>query len=376
MKKYLFIFFLVLLSLSLSLSSFALGNTYVFSDVWNAAVFTNSIVLTDSDQSGELISAGILSLTQDSSSFEIGFDDSLDFKGIQYSGDRKSSFDVQVPINLIVTDNQTLFCDFYFLSTQTLNSFNLSLTGLSATSNVSIPVTLTEYSSGLLNSPTYSIYGGVSGYTEIYNANSVYKISISYNPSNTINIQSLVFNITLSSSVSGVSSFVLGAFGSTDLVSLPEGVEDYLADISNKAGLTNSRILALINEIRSLQTKIDTIVSSIGSSSSTTNNYYNQILNPSDDNSDTLAQLEEDLTAAKEELAEIKEVISSVPVPSSDDLFNTSTISDSEEFITNAFDDPDVQLTFSSLFSIPIFLQLLLAVGALATISYVLYGKR
>lgn len=377
MKKFLFIIFIVALSLSLSLNSLALGNEYTFSDAWNSVVFSNVNVYngTDTVPAG-FISAGILSATNSNGSISFGYDDGLSFKGAEYSGSRASTFTVSIPCNISVSNEQTLTWNLWFLTSSDLFSADFSAYAINDSTSVSLPVTAVKYDETLLTNLVYNSSGGISGTSDVYTGNSAYCLTIKHQPSSgSTVIKSLALSFTLSTSVGGVTSFVVGALGSTTPVSLPSDVVETLKDISNDTGLTSSRLLTLINEIRSLQTKIDTIVFSLGSNSSTINNYYNQILNPSEEQEVTLSELEDLLNEAKQELAEAKEVINSVQAPTSEDLSAVNSLGTTQALYV--IESEQTQEIFSFIFSKLEFLTgLILTILAIATLGYVLFGKK
>ena len=379
MKKFLFIFFTVALSLSLSLSSLALGNEYTFSDAWNSVVFSNVNVYNGTDTvPADFVSSGILSASNTNGSLTFGNNDGLSFKGSLYSGSRASTFTVSIPCNITVNSQQTLTWNLWFITSANVVSSDFSSYGVNSSSTFSLPISVACYNETDLINLVYNSSGGISGKTEVYNGESAYCVTINYSPTSGTSVFesiTLSFSVQTGGGVSGLTSFVVGSLGSTLPVSLPSDVIATLKDISKDTTLFNSRILTLINEIRSLQSQVDSIVSSLGSNSLTTNNYYQQILNPSDDQEATLSELEELLTSAKEELAEAKEIINSVQAPTSDDLAAVNT--DGSISALNVIESEQTQEIFSSIFSKLDFLTgLILTVLAIATLGYVLYGKK
>lgn len=375
MKKFLFILFLVLLSLSLSFNTFALGNSYVFSDLWNSLVFSEAKILRNNTTTveGDLISSDGLVFTA-GDVIDLGIT-GTHFKGVKYGYSAGStSLTVSLPVNISVANEQNLSWQLFFVTPDLWDTDTVQISAYGIHGNTTYPIsTSVRFGTNLkLYSPVYNSTGGVSGSTTVFSGNSCAMIDLSY----TIATGTAIFDtIDITFNNLSSSSFVLGALGSLDTVSLPSDVVSMIKDISNNTNLTNSRLLSLINEIREMQTTLEDLLGSIGSNSSTTNNYYNQILNPSEDHSNTIAKLEQDLASAKEELFEIQEVINSVPSPTYDDLAsaNSDGISSSLSIIQS-----DVsQELFTSIFSKLDFLTgMILSVLAIATLGYVLFGKK
>lgn len=373
MKKFLFILFLVLLSLSLSLFSLALGNEYTFSDAWNTVVFSQGQILTGSSsiQSG-YISAQVISVNDGVNTFELGLDDSYSFKGSQYSGSRQSVFDLSLPVNISISNEQELRWNLYFLSSD-VSDLTFNVSGVGSGSSTPINVTLKEYESGSLYNLVYSSLGGVTGSTEVYSASTLYCLSLQYQPGSGSKYFETI-NISISGSTA-IASWVLGAMGTTDLVSLPSDVVEMIKDISNNTGLTNSRISALLTDLRTVTSQLNDIISSMSDSSSGSQGYYQAVLVPSVEIQEITQELTDQVSDIKQEVTEMKDVLSSVKLPSNDDVFTQNQ--EAEDITMDVLtSDPEVNNFFKELLNNSIVSYILIAVFGCALIGYILFGKK
>lgn len=396
MKKFLFFFHCIILSISLSILSFAVSNEYNFSNSWNKIIFNLSSITTSSDTYNSILEeAPFITLYDNDNYFTLGFTDTTSFSGIEYSGSRSDFFIVDIPVNLRITNEDTLTWSLYFFSRSNLSGYNITTRGVTSTGSVvDFDTTLTEFDSGELNS--LNVSSGAVG--TIYSAEKVVNIDSYFNHNSTTitieRIQVVIENVQ-AFGVNGISSFILGAMGSDELVSIPSDVYQVLLDISNKVGLTNSRVLAMLTELRSMAgvlndifatsadtnnaiygliEQLDSVISSLGNSASVSQQINNYISMPSEQQQAVTEQLTELVSAAKEELAEIKEIISSVTPPTYTDIQDSQSDGISE--VHEVLESEDLTLITDSVFSIPTLETMFLIVFALATISFILFGKK
>lgn len=374
MRKYLFIITLLALLLSLSVSSLAISNEYTFSNMWNRSVFAKSyIIANNTNYLSDVTTASMLKFSNGVDETSIGYQDSVYFSGISYENERASSFDISIPMGIHLNEYNTLdYCMYLLLPGDYSEVIINSIAVLSNGSTLNITTSLTEYDSGGLYSQIPNSFGGIESVNTVYSAEDVYVLDLYLDPSSNIDIDYLTISMSLSSSAG---SFVLGAFGSTEVVSLPDYVDSYLATLSNRINLTNNRILTLINELRTTNSKIDDVLSAISSSSAGTTVLTQFLQTPSAEQSEVTENLEKLVEEAKKELEEIKEVISSVSAPTADDLIAANT--DGVDAALGIIDNEQTQQVFSSIFEKLNFLPgLITAILAIATVGYVLFGKK
>lgn len=372
MRKYLFIITFMALLLSLSFNCLAVTNRYTFSDVWNSSVFSKSYILTSSSNSpGKLVSAPLLDIYQGNNVTSYGYNDTVSFSGIEYDGNSSNSFDISIPFGIYL--NEYNYMDYYLYLLSSESDISLTATAITSTGkSVSITPTITDYTRGTLKGYTMNSFGGIDSVNDIYSSSAAHQIRLYLDPSDNITIDYINISIVFNSSID---SFVLGAVGSTDIVSLPDNVENFLSTLSNRINLTNNRILQLINELKLTNSKIDEVLSALSSASAGTTVLTQFLQTPTQDQTAVTENLEQLVEEAKQELEEIKEVISSVTAPTSDDLISVNT--DGVDSALGIISDDQTQQVFSSIFDKLYFLPgLILSVLAIATLGYVLFGKK
>lgn len=393
MKKIIYPILMLALLLSLSLSAVALGNSYTFTTSWWQAVFNNIVFYDGSTRSVEP-QEGYAQVDG------ITFDPGIDYENRFIWFERiasSSTISITIPLNVELPlgyDSLNLTFLLSSMKNITINSVALSVGGSSVTPEYTYTTSdvdfgyLTYSGSNTIFTPVYSGSGGRLDIDYIKNISSKAQT-----------IDSLTINLTMSAS-SG--SIALGAFGSTNTVVLPDAVYDSLYNIKVYVQQLYSRMGTLIEEVRDIQTqlddvlqelalnnitsedangylldimsKLDELASAIGQSGSYSLQLSQYLQQPNEDQQQATEELKSLVQDAKDELAEIKETLTSVTVPTMSDIEEVN--SDINVTIDEALQSEELTTVLGSIFEQSTVISMMLIVISLATVGYVMFGKR
>ena len=176
-----------------------------------------------------------------------------------------------------------------------------------------------------------------------------------------------------------IPNYYYGFFATKSLnVALPDYVYDNLNGILNELKNQSTQLNDALYQLALLNLKIQELIDEQGNSSSVTNNYYETVTVPSSSDEERQAYIEELITKAEEKVEELNASIDKV-----DSTFNeitTSTITNVDTSIKQSIDEYLTDSSFTALmegiFSLDLVMTLLLGAFALATVGYILFGKR
>lgn len=401
MKKILFNIFLVSLLLITSISALAVSNVYTFSADWNKIVFDLATMSNStSDVDPSIVIAPGLSYKLSDSDDMISFGSDLLFVGSEYSGKSDSSFLVDIPVNLRITNEDTLTWSMWLLINTTLSDASVSAFGITPEGTyVTIDVSAQSYDFARLQTYSLNSFGGVESIETVYSGNTVQNLVLSYDNNATQTLERIQLVISTSAKID---SFVVGALGSQNLVSVPSDVYQLLLDISNKTGLTNSRILSMLTEIRNIYSTLQSmqgtqsdmygvsaeisnqidglieqlqdVISSLGNSADISTQINNYLTQPSAEQIAITEELTQLVSDAKNELSEIKQVLSTVVVPTVDNIINSNP--NGYDSAIGVLSNDDTSTIMDSVFSSDILVNALVMVISIATLGFILYGKK
>lgn len=370
MKKIISVIMSVFLLFNLSISSIAMGNSYSFTSSWFRVLFENSVVYNNSNQASFETSGGVIAQNGLVYNADDGYNTSAIYLNTN-SSVKSGTVSVTIPLNV------TLYRSVEYLELEFFTSFSNTVNFVDATvrvgnSNLSTTSTAIDLDNLQFGSVVFPSASATHGTFEAEISGRGQKINVRYFK-NLSSSEQVIDSITLNFTTTG-SSFALGVPCVDSLVNLPDSFYDAIYSIKIFEVLRYNQMTNLLNYIESIQGQLDELMGSLGDSSSITENYYNTIINQSPEQSEQVSALQQDLAAAKQELAEMQEVIDSIDVPTFEDI-STSTV-DSDQLIETSLGSEEVSNVFSAFFDSGILTNLLLIVFGLATVSYILYGKR
>lgn len=371
MKKIICLILIFTLLLSLSISVFAVGNSYSFTSTWWQACFNQSLVFSNNVEKKSTVYVGKASVDGYLYNSDEQYNSSLVWVESQYIP--SGTTNVVIPLNLL------LHSSYEYLDLEFLIAYEGDVTVNSATvqignSNYSTDIDVTSFDLlefGNISFPTASATQAT--FVPSYSGKG-YRVGVRY-VKNISSIQQTIDSVTLNLTT-GSTSLAVGAPCNNNTVVLPDSFYDAIYTVKLVTRLVYNNIVDINENISSIQSQLDDILSAIGDSGSSTENYYNTIINQSPEQAAVVAQLQSDLAAAKEELAEIQEVITSVPAPSADNIFNTDTSTSSEDYISDALSDNTVLDLFTYFFNNSFVIMAFGVTITIATVSYILYGKK
>lgn len=417
MRKYiLFTILLVSLLLSFSIGVAALGEDYLFSEMYWRTVFQNTTTrfsrysttdyirpsLTDT-RLFALLNGGVYGAEGDGEPTPLIVSpvDGYDITGGS----------IFLPVDLDVLPNQTLGLTFFVVYEQ---SYPLPMTQepfFSLTSNdnsdVSFDVSISSYNgdSNLIYLGTWN--SSVGGFQESYGGYG-YVINCSWtnNTTSTEHINSLIFYQRYYDQIGLYNrnpSFYFGVSVSNNAaVVLPSYVETNLINIGNLLKLNNDKFDVLLSDVDSLLDLIDwiyndlqlstsytidtygkvvelleavnTVAESLSYNGMHTSNIHRYLSEPDELQEATIQEIKDLLIEAKSELSEMKETIDSVVVPQLKDINDVNQ--DINVKIDEALASPELNTVLGSIFEQGTVITMLLMVISTCTIGYVLFGKK
>lgn len=402
MKKIISVIFLMLaLLLSFSLNAFAIGNDWTFNSNYFSVAMANS-----TNYFGYTSDNGSVSKVS-TSEYRVRFNGveityplvGGIYKGTASNGSFNESYYVvdymsfNIPMVFTVPAGETVTFQFY-IQGYVRGAYNpyVDIESVSAglklnSNNNTIILSDIQYNKVSCDSEigkqVVDLTGQQTGF-EVIEAGEGFLFTIKYNNNSSYDrkFKSFHFNVTLdnntfySANESDNQHFLYyGFFAEKESNTiLPSYVEENLISIGNEIKTTNEKLQTLISQIEELQKQLEEIKNEMGGNSSTTNNYYNQIVNPSPEQTAKQQELQQMLDTAKEELAEMQKTMGTVTVPTASDI-SSATSYDTQVSIDNALNNEDVNGILSLFFDNSLILTMLLSVISIATVGYVLHGK-
>lgn len=395
MKKIFFIIFIcITLFLSFSFNSFALGNDWSF----NSNYYTTALLNSNSNfytLNGSVYND--TSRTISNAYLKIGgtlAPNEFIYRSFSQTETSQGFYDFGfgVPMNFTVEPNQTVNFQFVIAGKSAYSALNIDnyafrlrrsndnvFMNLSSSNYVSFNSRLTSIVFGHMVSN-----GSVEYFQEDFTQQG-FLVDLTYTNTNDTSIS---FNmLALNLSVNEVGGFLAdrtedeyiyyGFFSTKDTNTiLPSYVEENLISIGNELKLANDRLLQLISEVQNLSKELEDIKASLGASSTVTNNYYEQVLKGDPEVIERQEAIAEELIQAKREADQIIEELAQVE----NYKISVEQIGSISTNITGSLDDYMASGATKSLFSIffenSLIMGFLLSAFSLATVSYIMFGKR
>lgn len=429
MKKIIILFFVVLALLTTSsITAFALGNDFTFSPAWYDGVLNNSLFsYTKVEYNGN---TGNESIVSEGSDLEISdlhnayilnsyvrlngnlvgsnaspnkyvyFEYGDSYKGQVAPSEGFKVVEFDSPVSVTVEPNQTFNFQVLFLIKHHPSNSNYS--GYEYEINIRDIIRLIDkndhiytlsnsnetnkkeslyYKDVELGHLQYSSSSSIHGTWVTDNTYEGHLINCSWtnNTDSSITLKSIHsrFNRLISTSWL-IPGFLYGFISqnSDNSVVLPSYVEENLIDIKNELLSQSSDFKTLLRELDDLQIQIDELIAAQSSSSSLINNYYQTITVPTEQQVIKQAELSQAVADAKHQLEEMKEVMTSVKVPTAQDVFTATNSTQTQVSIDEALNNTDINNILKSLFDNSIIVTMLLSVISIATVGYILFGKR
>lgn len=399
MRKNRIICFMVILSLLLSSSAFALGNDFTFSNDWYLAVVENSSYLLY-PPSGSAISSVV---RNDSSSWSddgfvlfdgnvVGAEGSLDtipntaspfvyfYKDI--SNIERMTFNS--PLSVTVRNGQTLNINLLLLLTSNYSYDVVNGTEVRFTlSNGSVVTGVKSQkvsASASIGSIELDYSGKYTGFDKEYSGTgNMIMASWTNNTGEDVVVSYITTKWTSQYIDRNFTSNIYYGFfcesGGKSVV-LPSYVEDNFSMISSSLINIDNDFDEALSELASIKAELIALADKLNQSGSTTNNYYQTITQATEEQIVKQEQLDELVATARSELEEMKEVIQSVTVPTASDVSSATTSQATQLSIDDALGNQDLNQIFSTLFQNSTISTMLLMVVSIATVGYVLFGKR
>lgn len=408
MKKTIVIIFMVLaLLMTSAVPVLALGNSFIFSAGWFDAVI-NQTVVDANLYNGTYENYKVIDnqytyvenyfLRFDDNTVAGGLYNPLPFVYARYGYENDESrprngstwISFTSPFNVKVAPNETIKFQIVMMCLDDVssNDYNLSGTvrlnfdGGGYTSLTGSSLNKSYYPTSDIVQFNFNTSGTLSSITSKYKGETVL-FDCSW--TNTTNLDYVISSVTSSYSTNytpnkiPITGYAYGflAENNDNVVTLPDYVESYLSDISNNVIKQNSLTQDILTEIDALQIQLQQLIEAQSSAGSTTNNYYETITNMSPEEREKLDEITEKIEEAQEELEIITQSYDNV----GDYELSKEQINDLGEEITgylnSAIEDDTFKAYADLLFnSTAMLVPLLIFVFSLATVSYILFGKR
>lgn len=358
-----------ILLFSLSINSLAIGNSYTFTSSWFRILFDNAIISNNTSTPSYTTYGGVIALN----GIVYNADSNYNSTAVWLKTDSSTSagtVSVTIPLNV------SMYTSVEYLDLEFFTVFSNSVQFQSATvrvgnSNYSVTSNVTDLdntSFGHIDLPTPSATLGtfVSDFT-----GRGQRINLRYFK-NLSTSEQVIDSITLNFTSTG-SAFALGVPCTNSIVNLPDSFYDAIYSIKIFERLRYNQGLELQESIDNIQSQLDEIIGKVGSSTSEQNNYYNTIINQDPEQAEKLAALQSELEQAKQDLADFQEKFNSYTSPDPDEVLPDEDVSQTTIDMIN---NEDTAAVFGLLFGNELFLSILVISISVATIGYILYGKR
>lgn len=397
MKKILCLILVFALLLSLSLNTFAMGNDYTFTSLWWQIVFSNaSYLVTKTDNT-----------TASGSFSEVGTDylvgngellteevngNGLEFVNVNSSNPKTSIINYYIPVDVSILPGQTYTGTFAVVFNDIPGSdvtirCRIFAEGLSSDYNLASVTTQYFNDLNIVARPVVNsdLIAGGSGY--------LINVEFTNTTDGTLSVDNLYFRVASSEAFNHVYFGVLAPYGETvilppyveeNLVSMGNTLKEQLASlvslenmlgvVSSKLDTSNSLNTETVALLEDLLTAFESLSDNLGVSQNISQNIYNYISEPDEENEQKVAELQQALKEAKDELAEMQETLTSVTAPTLSDIDDVNKQINIS--INEALDNTDVSSILEKLFGNSLIITMLLSVVSIATVGYVLFGKR
>lgn len=355
MKKIIIILCLCCL---LSVSVFAVSNYYTFSGLWWASCLNNISGISGSKvidgvslDNSEFLS--INGVTVDTTSN--GQDTTNDFIYFQLNID--NDVELSIPLDIYLQPREYFSLCFYV-------STNSPIDNLVVSDN-----TNTTYNVDVKPLDSFALMSNIGG-SNIANSFN-YEVLISFNNSTTTkNISFLTLNFDTDSTKF---LFAVQALNIANIV-LPDSVDNNLNNINRYLVNLYSTLSSVRTDTQNIISKLEDLIEELQNGAGSTSNYYNTIINQTPEQQAEVSAFEQKIDDIKEQVSEMREVMSSVKAPSLDDLNssnNAGTVA-----VDFALANEDIGNIMTSIFQNSFIVTMLLSSISIATVGYILFGKR
>lgn len=404
MRKNRIICFMLVLSLLLSSSALALGTDYTLTPTWFYSVLRNSQVtrvLSNGDRVSSYIRSGDFEITSkyvmgdgmilgslpeiNDTSHLLSFVNAYHY---DQNASAKKSLYIRSPFNVTVAPNETLNFQIMLFLVDSYSGddiyqeydteSSLSMTFSDGTGvNLSSYFKKNYYSYAELGGVNRDYNGNVTGFTSEVQGEAV-QLIVSWK--NTLGHEVTVNNVDFYTLYNGTNYFYKYYYGflteSGVETVLPDYVEENLANISHQLEIHTEQNYAVLEELAQIRIQLDALKEAMSSGSNTTNNYYQTITTPSESQTSKDEELNNLVTEAKKELEEMKEVIESVKTPTFEDISSATTSASTQVSIDNSLSNSTINGVLGKLFENTTLVTMMLSCISIATVGYILYGKR
>lgn len=408
MKKTIIIIFMVLaLLMTSTVPALALGNDFTLTPAWYKAVLNNthinanlrngeSLSFKPIDDSYTYVSQYFLNLD---GTLVGGIYEPRPFTYIEYgfendrSSPRQTGIDwisFNSPMSVNVLKNQTFDFQIVMLCGDQLSSSYYNLSGTvrlnfsdgSYYSLSSPELNKLYYENAQAVSLSLNTSGVVTSIDAHYSGEAVvFNCSWLNNTSSDKTITSVTtsYSNAYTSSKLPITGFCFGFLSEAENnnVSLPSYVEENLINIGNTLSEQSDKLTDVLTELDEIQIQLNTLIESAGSSSSTTNNYYNTITEPTESDEERQEEILKQIAEAEEAIKVLEENEADLQKRFDDLSSDLGTVDAEIKNFQDAFlTDDSTKSFFEHLFNMGILSIILPVVLGLATVSYVLFGKR
>lgn len=370
MKKIISVIIICMLLFSLSINTLAVGNTYTFTSSWFQLIFQNIVAYNNNTESTYNQFTGVMSV--DGLLYNSDSDYNNTVVWIKSLNSLKpGSYSITIPLNITLGRGYDKLDLEFFTSYSNSVKIN-SATFMSNNSNISATVNSYDINSVSFGHLVFSSPSSELGVFESDFSGYGQKINISYIKSNTSTNDMLIDSVTLNFTCVG-SSFAIGVPCVDKLVTLPDYLYDAIYNIKYITRQIYSYFGQLNTYVLDIQSQLDEIIGKVGSSTEEQNNYYNTIINESPEQAEKLAALQAELEQAKQDLADFQEKFNSYDPPVPDEVLPDEEVT---QITIDSLNNEDTSVVYGLLFGNELFLGILVMTLSIATIGYILYGKR
>lgn len=385
---------IVILSLlSINVFSANLSDDFVFTSYWWNEVLNNTVITMSYDGVNNIASqinscSWNYTLSVNESGTIVNYPWSYAFMASRYSniGNNKLNnyMNVSIPLNLYVKAGESLSFDFVVFYNFNISDYmeNIKDIDIKAThiyangsyyDSFNVDYEVIENSRISINNDT--------GATDKY-FGSIVVYHINFTSTEDLLINRFLLR-TYNQFIRVPTNMYYGVFNGDEVDSVV-GSEKYipsnelkeLQNISSELLTLNNQLNTLTSQMTSIQEQLQSIYEKLGVESSTTNNYYQTITNASQEDKDKIEELQNQLATTEEQLKEVTEKLSLTEeiFPDEEVLENIqqNTISSITDYTSGA----EVSSIMNIFFGNEFIMTLLVMSFGLATVSFILYGKK
>ncbi len=404
MLKKVIIFMLVgVLSLTL-IPAYALGNDWTFNTIWYRSVVNNAYAVTTNEWATSASEGKLVNLFPDYNIFtgvaildgyNVGnplpqyssglsavafpaYSNKAEYmtntEGNSELGYKYYTYDISFPFGVVVPSHSSMNFQFFQMfsnqfipnSTVRLNFSDGKHLFLSGDNKK-----VSTYYNSELGNFTVDGNGTVVDY-DTYSKGTMTVFDCSYN--NDTPFDRTVESVSIYTATKGNFGYVGFFAENSNPVVLPDYVELLLSEIATELLNVYSSSQSNYNQLLTLTRTLNRIESLLGEDSAAVNQYYQTIVQPSQEQIIKQEELAQKVEEAKEQLAEIQSIIEKEPTVSYDDV--ESVTSQADLSIDEALKNEDTKKFFELLFNNSLISTMLISVIALATVGYILFGKK